>query len=127
MQCKGGGGNPIRAQAVSASSSALFHHLPTSPQPSGEWWGRRSAFTHNRHHDRVSPGAVIRGIFCNNVGESRTIPMGAHYGSVQVRRNERDSVLAASEKVAREYGVKCLVSPVINGWVGIYPENNGQD
>ena len=36
MQCRGGGGNPIRPQAVPASSPAPLHHLPASPQPSSE-------------------------------------------------------------------------------------------
>ncbi|HEY5060543.1 MAG TPA: hypothetical protein VII52_03355 [Gemmatimonadaceae bacterium] len=53
--------------------------------------------------------------------------MGAFYGSIQVRSDERDGVLAVAEKVATGRGVRCLVSPVLNGWVGIYPEHYGQD
>lgn len=53
--------------------------------------------------------------------------MGAFFGSIQVRRDERDAVVAAVEKVAAERGMRCLVSPVLNGWVGIYPEHYGQD
>lgn len=53
--------------------------------------------------------------------------MGAFYGSIQVRSDERDGVLAVVEKVAAGRGVRCLVSPVLNGWVGVYPEHYGQD
>ena len=53
--------------------------------------------------------------------------MGAFYGSTQVRREERDAVVSAVEKVARARGVKCLISPILDGWIGIYPENQGQD
>jgi hypothetical protein len=53
--------------------------------------------------------------------------MGAFYGSIQVRSNQHDAVVAAVESVARERGIKCLVSPVLNEWVGVYPENHGQD
>jgi hypothetical protein len=53
--------------------------------------------------------------------------MGGFYGSVQLRCEDRAKVLAASEAVAREMNVKCLVGPPLNGWVGVYPEGNGQD
>jgi hypothetical protein len=53
--------------------------------------------------------------------------MGAFYGSIQVRRDDRDAVLTAVERVATERGVRCLVSPVLNGWIGVYPEHYGQD
>jgi len=53
--------------------------------------------------------------------------MGAFYGSTQVRTDDRDAVVVAVEQVASTQSVKCLVSPVLGGWVGIYPENQGQD
>ena len=53
--------------------------------------------------------------------------MGAHYGSVQVRSEDRHKVKAAAEKVAEAMKIKMLIGPVLNGWIGIYPENNGQD
>jgi hypothetical protein len=53
--------------------------------------------------------------------------MGAFYGSIQVRSDERDDVLAVVERVATDRGVRCLVSPVLNGWVGVYPQHYGQD
>ena len=56
-----------------------------------------------------------------------TTHMGGFYGSVQVRTSEADAVYAAAEAVARERGIKCLVGPAINGWVGVYPAGGGQD
>lgn len=53
--------------------------------------------------------------------------MGAFYGSIQVRNHEPEAVIAAVEKVASSRGVRCLVSPALNGWVGVYPEHYGQD
>lgn len=53
--------------------------------------------------------------------------MGGHYGSIQVRIRDRAAVKAAAERVARAKNIHCLVGREINGWVGIYPENNGQD
>ena len=53
--------------------------------------------------------------------------MGGHYGSVQLWCDDRGRVLAAAEAVARDRGLKCLVGPALNGWVGVYPENHGQD
>lgn len=53
--------------------------------------------------------------------------MGGHYGSVQLRTENRAAVLTAAEAVAREMNIKCLVGPPLNGWVGVYPEGNGQD
>jgi hypothetical protein len=53
--------------------------------------------------------------------------MGGHYGSVQLHTDDRQRVKQAAEQVARAKGIKCLVGPALNGWVGVYPENNGQD
>lgn len=53
--------------------------------------------------------------------------MGGFYGSVQVRCDNRARVISAAEEVARENDIRCLVGPVIRGWVGVYPEHNGQD
>ena len=52
--------------------------------------------------------------------------MGGFYGSVHLR-GDRDLVKAAVEKVARAKAIRCLVGPAIDRWVGVYPENNGQD
>ena len=53
--------------------------------------------------------------------------MGGHYGSVQLRCDDRTRVRAAAEAVACQLNLKCLVGPALNGWVGVYPEGNGQD
>ncbi len=52
--------------------------------------------------------------------------MGGFYGSVQIR-GRFDAVKIATESAARTRGIKCLVGPEIDGWIGVYPENNGQD
>jgi hypothetical protein len=53
--------------------------------------------------------------------------MGAFYGSVQVRSEDRSGVKAVAEEVARAIHASMLVGPVIDGWVGLYPFMNGQD
>jgi len=53
--------------------------------------------------------------------------MGGHYGSVQVRSGDRNAVKAVAEHVANAMKIRLLIGPVIDGWVGLYPENNGQD
>jgi hypothetical protein len=53
--------------------------------------------------------------------------MGAFYGSVQVRSEDRSGVKAVAEEVARALHASMLVGPVIDGWVGLYPEMNGQN
>jgi hypothetical protein len=53
--------------------------------------------------------------------------MGAFYGSVQVRSDERDRVKAAAEEVARQQQIRMLIGPVLGGWIGVYPEGSGQD
>jgi hypothetical protein len=53
--------------------------------------------------------------------------MGGHYGSVQVRSGDRNAVKAVAEHVANAMKIRLLIGPAIDGWVGLYPENNGQD
>jgi hypothetical protein len=53
--------------------------------------------------------------------------MGAFYGSVQVRSEDRDRVKAVAEEVARRLQIHMLIAPVLNGWIGVYPEGSGQD
>src|SRR5690349_10534936 len=53
--------------------------------------------------------------------------MGGHYGSVQIRSENRDEVRAAALQVAREQGIRLLLSPATNGWISLFPENHGQD
>ncbi len=52
--------------------------------------------------------------------------MGGFYGSVQVRAMDRDRVRSALEELARAKQ-RFLLGPVLNGWVGVYPEGGGQD
>jgi len=49
--------------------------------------------------------------------------MGAFYGSVQVRSDDREQVLDAADEVAHARRLECLVGPVVDGWIGIYPEH----
>jgi hypothetical protein len=52
--------------------------------------------------------------------------MGAFYGSVHIKTDEVEAVRKALDDVAgRKW--KFLVSPVMNGWVAVYPNTNGQD
>ena len=44
--------------------------------------------------------------------------MVGHYGSTQLRTTGRAAVLAAADGVCRERGIKCLLGPALNGWVG---------
>ena len=53
--------------------------------------------------------------------------MGAFYGSVQVRSDDRSAVKTVAERVSRALESRCLVGPAINGWIGVYPSMNGQD
>jgi hypothetical protein len=53
--------------------------------------------------------------------------MGSFLGSVQVRSDDRERVIQAAEEVARVQRQTCLVGPVLDGWIGIYPEQGGQD
>ena len=53
--------------------------------------------------------------------------MGAFYGSVQVRGDDRDAIRPAVEGLSRETGRKFLLGPSLDGWIGIYPDDCGQD
>jgi hypothetical protein len=53
--------------------------------------------------------------------------MGGHYGSVQVRSEDRERVRAVAEQVARERGIHILVAPPVSGWIALFPENPGQE
>lgn len=53
--------------------------------------------------------------------------MGAHFGSIHVRTEDRDEVKHAVEAIVSKRTGKFLIAPPIDGWVAIFPENNGQD
>ena len=51
--------------------------------------------------------------------------MGAFYGSIHLRTKKRNRVRAALQGLAGD--TPLLVAPALDGWVGVYPEGNGQD
>ncbi len=53
--------------------------------------------------------------------------MGAFYGSVYFRTENRDTVRSILEEVARKRGCRFLLGPALRGWVAAYPEMHGQD
>ena len=53
--------------------------------------------------------------------------MGGFYGSVQVRTEDRRRLVHVAGQVATAQGIRCLIGPLLEGWVGIYPEGAGQD
>jgi hypothetical protein len=53
--------------------------------------------------------------------------MGAFYGSVHVRTEDRDAVQKVLEQVAKKLKARFLLGPALNGWVAVYPDTNGQD
>src|SRR5690242_12769068 len=46
--------------------------------------------------------------------------MGAHYRSIQIRGENRTSVVAVAEDIARAQNGKLLLGPLLNGWIGLY-------
>ena len=53
--------------------------------------------------------------------------MGASYGSIHLKTEDRDLVRDVLIRVAAAGHVKFLAGPALNGWIGIYPSGNGQD
>jgi WD40 repeat protein len=53
--------------------------------------------------------------------------VGAHFGSINVRLDDREAVMIATESIAREFKKKFLVGPLLNGWISVYPEQSGQE
>ena len=53
--------------------------------------------------------------------------MGSFYGSIHVRTDDRPAVLDAAEAIARKGRARFLVSPVLRGWVTLFPNVSGQD
>ena len=52
--------------------------------------------------------------------------MGAFYGGIHIRTDDRDSVVAALKGLAKRKR-RFFVSPVSDGWVSVFPNLNGQD
>src|SRR5437660_4072006 len=55
------------------------------------------------------------------------LSMGSFYGSIHVRTDDRPAVLDAAEAIARKGRARFLVSPVLRGWVTLFPNGSGQD
>src|SRR3954467_12843237 len=53
--------------------------------------------------------------------------MGAHFGTIHVFTEDRDAVKRAVEAIDSKGTKKFLIAPAIDGWVTVFPENNGQD
>ena len=53
--------------------------------------------------------------------------MGASFGSIQVRGEDREAVKTAAEAVSQERKQKFLIGPLLNGWIAVYPDGSGQD
>ena len=53
--------------------------------------------------------------------------MGAHFGTIHILTKDRDEVKHAVESIFSERTKKFLIAPAIDGWVTVFPENNGQD
>lgn len=53
--------------------------------------------------------------------------MGSHYSSIQIRTDDWLQVKAAVEIVAKDLGKKFLIAPVLDGWIGVYPDDSGND
>src|SRR5262245_1904558 len=53
--------------------------------------------------------------------------MGAFYGSIHVRTDDREAVLDAAKSLARKGDARFLVAPLLRGWVTLFPHNNGQE
>lgn len=56
----------------------------------------------------------------------RSPAMGAFYGSIHVRTDDVDAVRKVLDSAAKRKW-KFLVSPIIDGWVAVYPSQHGQD
>jgi hypothetical protein len=53
--------------------------------------------------------------------------MGAHFGTIHVRTDDRDEVKRVVETLVSKRTGQFLIAPAIDGWVTVFPENNGQD
>jgi hypothetical protein len=53
--------------------------------------------------------------------------MGAFYGSVHLRTDDREAIRKVLERLAKKQQARFLLGPEIRGWVGVYPEAHGQD
>jgi WD40 repeat protein len=50
--------------------------------------------------------------------------MGAFYDSVQIRSDDHEAVRTLLEELARKKKRRFLLGPVLNGWIGVYPNQD---
>ena len=48
--------------------------------------------------------------------------MSANYSSVQIRMDDRESVMRVIEEISRKQKQKLLVGPALGDWIGVYPK-----
>jgi WD40 repeat protein len=48
--------------------------------------------------------------------------MSANYSSVQIRMDDRETVMRVIEEISRKQKQKLLVGPALGGWIGVYPK-----
>src|SRR5262245_9697368 len=53
--------------------------------------------------------------------------MGAFYGSIHFRTDDRSTIRKLLEQTTAKKKVRFLLGPVLNGWIGVYPSDSGQD
>jgi tetratricopeptide (TPR) repeat protein len=53
--------------------------------------------------------------------------MGAFFDSIHIRNKNADAVQKALEQIAKEAGCKFLIGPILNGWISVFPSDNGQN
>lgn len=53
--------------------------------------------------------------------------MGGFYGSIHIRTDEYDLIKNILQDMAKKEGHKFYLGPAISGWVGVFPDNCGQD
>jgi len=53
--------------------------------------------------------------------------MGAFYGAIHVKSEYKGEIKEALKKINESTKARFYISPVIDGWVGVYPDNHGQD
>ncbi len=53
--------------------------------------------------------------------------MGAFYGAVYLRTDDREAVRRLLKPMARKKRGRFLLGPALGGWVAVYPEGHGQD
>jgi hypothetical protein len=53
--------------------------------------------------------------------------MGGHYGTIHIRTDDREPVREVLEALAADGKHRFLIAPPLDGWVTVFPNQNGQD